>query len=290
MSIYMVVGGAGFIGSHLCRSLIGMGHVVFCVDNLLTGSMKNFEDIALDGKLNFIWHTRFEGDIVSNLDGIFYLASPTDPAAVKSYPLETLCSNGIDMYKYMWIAMQRNMKFMFISSVKIHGNCPRMTSYIVGKRYGEMLCDALGGKVARLANCYGPAMAMNDSRVIPTFIDRALKDEPLELWQGGRQIDSFCYVSDIVQGLIAFMESDCKGIMEFGAKEGISILDLADTVCSLTGSKSGYVTRGDIPVADECHKVADLKRARDELGWEPKVGIIEGLQTTIQDRIKRNAN
>lgn len=283
--IYMVTGGAGFLGSRLCDTLIREGHMVICVDNYTSGNFKNIEHLVNADRF-FITEGDVEGIFTPHVDGIFHLASPTDPATVKKYAYETLKANGSGIIRMLEYAHRLNKKFLFVSSVKVHGDCPRMTPYIIGKRYGEALCLEMGARVARLANTYGPGMAMRDSRVIPVFIDLMLRGDPVELWQGGGQIDSFCYVDDIIDGLIRFMESDSKGVIEFGAESGITIRDLADKIAGITGKRVPALVNNDIPVADECHKVADISRAKAELKWLPGVQLEEGLKRTVEDRKK----
>jgi nucleoside-diphosphate-sugar epimerase len=176
---------------------------------------------------------------------------------------------------------------LFVSTVKVHGDCERVQPYISGKRSGEQACMEAGAKVARLGNVYGPGMAADDSRVVPVFIRRALSGEPLSLWNGGEQTDSFCYVSDIVRGLIAFMDSDETGVMEMGNPEATSIRELADLVISLTGSSSRIITNENVLVAEECHKVPDIRRARERLGWVPGVALKDGLSIMIESMKER---
>lgn len=271
----LVTGGAGFLGSHLCESLVDRGDHVTCFDNLTSGSINNIAH--LEGP-------NFELTKVINagerFDQIYHLASPAAPAMIQKYP---------DMTEYVNHGGTRILlnnvasnKFLFVSTVKVHGDCERVQPYITGKRGGESICLARGLKVARLANSYGPRMALDDSRVIPTFIRRALLGEPLSLWNGGEQTDSFCYVSDVIRGLIAFMDSKEKGVIEFGAKEGIKIKDLAALITGLCGGDPVPFLTESIPVSDDCHQLANLTRAKTLLGWEPYISITKGLTLTIE--------
>ena len=283
---YLISGGAGFIGSHLCDALIKRGDSVVCVDSMITGSVRN------------IWHMlSIEGfELISSdalgvrcgdIDGIFHLASPAAPADIRNYPSVTISVNRNATKYLLEYARSQSAKFLFVSTMKVHGNCERVESYIAGKRAGEEYCAEYGAKVARLASVFGPRMALKDSRVIPVFITRALRGQPLSLWNGGGQIDSFCYVSDIVRGIIDFMDSDESGVIEFGNPEGISIIDLAKTILHLTGSISEITTNENVTVVDECHRIPDLQRAKEALDWNLEVNLKEGLMRTVMDFIYR---
>jgi nucleoside-diphosphate-sugar epimerase len=272
----LVTGGAGFIGSHLCKKLLSQGHHVFCADNLVTGSLKNIEKFSK----NFIF---IPGDIEDipdlNYDRIYHLASPTSPVAVNQHKYMTRRVNSIGTQKLL----EMPARFLFVSSIKVLGECTRVWDYIHGKKEGEKLCRQYGGKIARLASVYGPNMAIDDSRVIPVFIMNALRKETISLWNGGTQIDSFCYVSDIVDGLVAFMESEeSNETIEFGAKDGISILDLSRLILKIANANNIPIrTDESILVVDECHKVVDISKAKNLLGWEPKIQLQEGLEHTV---------
>jgi len=277
---YIVTGGAGFIGSHLCEELLRRGDKVVCIDNLTTGMLDNIRHLTVSP--NFQLMKMDALDVISmELDGIFHLASPTAPGDIQKFYKDTLSANGEGTFNLIRIAEQAKVKMIFVSSVKVHGNCPRVEPYIIGKRYGELLCQAFGQKVARLASIYGPRMRTDDSRVIPVFIQKALNNEPLHLWNGGEQVDSFCFVDDIVRGLITYMESNTNGVVEFGYPQGIKIKDLAQTILHLTESKSEIITTHNVMVVDECHKVADLEKAKSLLGWIPLTSLEDGLQKTI---------
>lgn len=184
--------------------------------------------------------------------------------------------------KLLNLAERTGSKLLFVSSVKVCGECPRVTDYIFGKRMGEELCLNSGAKVARLASVYGPNMALDDSRVIPVFITKTLRKEPISLWNGGSQIDSFCYVDDIVRGLISFMDSRHIGVVEFGAPEGISIKQLSEKIMNQITSDIDVKTDEQILVVDECHKVVDITDAKKMLDWAPAISLDEGLSRTIE--------
>jgi nucleoside-diphosphate-sugar epimerase len=281
----LVTGGAGFMGSHLCETLLRKGDNVLCVDNMVSGSLKNIDHLI--GVKTF---KLLECDVEAidqiiqqnqEIDCIYHLASPTSPNDVNNHKEMTRRVNSIGTCKLLSLAERIRAKLLFVSSVKIHGDCPRVTDYIYGKRIGEELALSAGAKVARLASVYGPNMSITDSRVIPVFITKMLRKEPISLWNGGTQIDSFCYVNDIVRGLISFMNSQEIGAIEFGAPEGISIKDLAEKIMKLITSDISVRIDESILVVDECHKVVNNWRAKALLDWSPVVSLDDGLKRTI---------
>lgn len=277
---YLVTGGSGFIGSHLCEVLINRGDIVICADNLVTGSSRNIRHLLPNPNFEFM-KCEVLNIPVRDIDGIFHLASPAAPVDIQRNTELTFRVNSNGTEYLLDCARSQSAKFLFVSTMKVHGNCERVESYIDGKREGERLCAEAGAKVARLASVYGPRMALGDSRVIPVFITRALRGEPLSLWNGGTQIDSFCYVSDIVRALIGFMDSDENEVIEFGDPKGISIIDLCKLILTLAGSYSQIITSEKVLVVEQCHNLPNLERARNTLGWEPKVSLLNGLQKTI---------
>jgi len=281
----LVTGGAGFMGSHLCRALIARGDNVLCVDNMVSGSFKNIENLAWSKNFKLL-----ECDVEAidqilqqnqEIECIYHLASPTAPNDVNNNKEMTRRVNSIGTCKLINLASRIRAKMLFVSSVKIHGDCLRVTDYIYGKRLGEELALCAGSKVARLASVYGPNMSLTDSRVIPVFITKTLRKEPISLWNGGTQIDSFCYVDDIVKGLILFMESNEIGAIEFGAPEGISIKNLSEMIMKEITSDIIVKTDENVLVVDECHKVVDITKAKTLLGWEPKISLKDGIKQTI---------
>jgi nucleoside-diphosphate-sugar epimerase len=280
----IVTGGAGFLGSNLCEALIKNGDNVICVDNMSSGTYDNIKNLAGD-RFKVIENDVEAIDYIlqqnQEVDCIYHLASPTAPSDVNKYKEMTRRVNSIGTCRLISFAERIKAKFLFVSSVKIHGECPRVTDYIYGKRIGEELTLSANWKVARLASVYGPNMSISDSRVIPVFITKSLRKEPISLWNGGTQIDSFCYVDDIVKGLILFMKSNEVGSIEFGAPEGISIKNLAEMIMNEINSDIVVKTDENILVVDECHKVVDGWRSKTLLGWEPKISLKDGIKQTI---------
>jgi len=298
----LVSGGAGFIGSHLCERLLSDGHFVRCIDDLSTGDLSNIGHLfdypgfrfSNAGVESCGWH---------DADAVFHLASPAAPGDINRLPVETLKAN-VEGTAHLMRSV-RTSKFMFLSSMKVLGDCPRVAPYIHGKRYGEYLCLDSGAKVARLASVYGPRMRLDDSRVIPVFINKALAGEPLSVWNGGRQLDSFCYIDDMIEALVRFMDSDETGLIEFGHPEPVSIIDLAKLIIELSGpscmrlyTSSGWsrvspkdseiLTNENVLVVDECHKVPDLSAAKEKFGWSPQISLREGLERTIRYVAEKN--
>lgn len=281
----LVSGGAGFIGSHLCKRLLSDGHFVTCVDDLSTGDLSNIGHLFNEPGFRFSnsgvascgWH---------DADAVFHLASPAAPGDINRLPVETLNAN-VEGTAYL-MRVTRAAKFMFLSSMKVLGECPRVAPYIHGKRYGEYFCLETGAKVARLGSVYGPRMRLDDSRVIPVFIRKALAGEPLSVWNGGRQLDSFCYIDDMIEALVRFMDSDETGLVEFGHPEPVSIIDLARLIIELTDSDSEILTNENVLVVDECHKMPDLSAAKAKFGWSPQTSLKDGLEKTIKYVAEKN--
>jgi nucleoside-diphosphate-sugar epimerase len=277
---YLVTGGAGFLGSNLCHELFRRGHQVLCVDNLMTGWQSNLDGLFGNSHFSFI-KASAEEIYRPEIDGIFHLASCAAPTDIQRYEKFVYFANKNatqTLFENYWSV---GSKFLFTSTMKIHGDCDRVDAYIRGKRAGEKICSENSAKVARLASVYGPRMSVTDSRVIPVFITRALRKLPLSVWNGGAQLDSFCYVDDIVRALIDFMESDHTGTIELGSPLAISIMDLARIILELTKSNSVILTHESIPVINECHRVPDLIDAHEFLHWKPVINLREGLKKTI---------
>jgi nucleoside-diphosphate-sugar epimerase len=237
------------------------------------------------------------------VDGIFHLASPTAPAETYKHAEMTLQVNTDGTHNLIEVADFWGARFLFASSVKVTDQITFNSTYIAGKREGERLCAKDENiKVARMGNVYGPRMAPNDSRVIPTFC-RAVRDkEPLRVWGDGQQVDSFCYVSDVIKGLISFMQSDVSRVVEFGDSEGITIEKLAHTVIDVLEVKDGTIcyeqpgggvclvpvdgtmsnNRSTSALHAKARKVPDTSRAMNELRWSPRVGLPDGLRRTYE--------
>ncbi len=299
----LVTGGAGFIGSHLCDRLLALGHEVTALDNLITGSTDNIEHLAGRRDFRFIHHDVTEYIFVSGrVDFIFHLASPASPADYLAYPIQTLKVGALGTHKALGLAREKGSGFLLASTSEVYGDPlvhpqpedywgnvnpvgPRGV-YDEAKRFAEALVFAynrfhgLRTKVARIFNTYGPRMRAGDGRVVPAFICQALRGEDLTVFGDGSQTRSFCHVRDTVEGLLRLAWSGSSGPVNIGNPDEMTVMEFARTILRLTGSRGGIV-HGPLPVDDPRVRRPDISRARSELGWEPAVGLEEGLGETI---------
>lgn len=309
MQTALVAGGAGFIGSHLCKSLIENNFFVVCVDNLITGEKKNIDELLDNPNFEFINH-----DIVKPLFSpekvgfVFHLASPASPNQEnpKSYinhPVETLLANSQGTHNLLEIAKKNSAKFLFASSSEVYGDplvSPQTEDYFgnvnpigvrsvydEGKRFGEALSlayfrkDNLDVRIARIFNTYGPKMP-DDGRVVINFIKQALRNASITVY-GGDQTRSFCYVDDLVEGLkkVIFSENLKGEVINLGNPDELKILELAKIIKEMTGSSS-KITFGEMPEDDPKKRKPDISKAKKLLEWEPKIPLREGLEKTIE--------
>jgi len=307
----LLTGGAGFIGSHLAETLINEGHDVVCIDNLLTGSRKNIEHLELNEKFSFIECDLLNVDKVNeklseydNFDLILHFASPASPIDYKKYPLETILVNSSATKYLLDLAKTHNASFLFASTSEIYGNPlehPQKESYYgnvntVGerscydesKRMGETLIHnyknlyGLDTKIIRIFNTYGPRMRINDGRAMPTFIVNALKGNPLPVFGDGNQTRSFCYVDDLVSGILAFINSkDFAGPLNLGNDSEITILELAKKIIDRTNSSS-KIEYLEMEKDDPVKRNPDINLAYEKLNYKPKVSLADGLVKTIE--------
>jgi len=303
MSTCVVTGGAGFLGSHLCDALLDRGHRVICIDNLETGSLANIEHIR-DDDFVFVNHDITEHvEVAEPVDSVFHLASPASPIDYQRLPLHTLKVGSQGTHNMLGLAKFKRARFLISSTSEVYGDPeihpqtedywgnvnpigPRGV-YDEAKRYAEALTMAyhrqqgVDTSIARIFNTYGPRMRPHDGRAIPTFLRQALQDKPLTVFGDGSQTRSFCYVDDEIQGLLALAESDVHLPVNIGNPDEYSLLELAKAVVEVSGSRSEIVFEA-LPVDDPRVRQPDITRARDLLGWEPKVGLEDGLRRTIE--------
>jgi dTDP-glucose 4,6-dehydratase len=300
---YVISGAAGFIGSHLCDQLIKNGHSVVAVDNLITGDVENIKHLTGHPGFEFI-----EGDVCRPLsisapvDRVFHLASLASPVDYLNHPLETLESGSTGTRNMLELARKTDASFLLTSTSECYGDPlehPQTESYWgnvnpVGlrscydesKRYAEAITMAyhrvygLRTNIARIFNTYGPRMALNDGRVVPAFIDHALKGAPLTVFGDGSQTRSFCFVSDLVEGLLLLSESGERLPVNLGNPVEMTILEFANEIRSRFDNAVG-VEYLPLPSDDPKLRRPDIAKARRILGWEPKVGLSEGLRATI---------
>lgn len=305
----LITGGAGFIGSHLCERLIRDGHEVVCLDNLLTGQEANLEPLRGEKRFRFLRRDLCEPvDWEEPLDYVLHFASPASPPDYLRHPLETLRVGSTGTWNALELARQRKAKFLMASTSEVYGDPevnPQPESYWgrvnpVGprsvydeaKRFSEALTMAyhkthgVDTRIVRIFNSYGPRMRKEDGRAIPNFITQALSGKPLTIYGKGGQTRSFCYITDLVEGICRLMESDLHEPVNIGNPVETTLLQLAQTILRLTGSSSALEYRP-LPQDDPKVRCPDIQMAREQLKWESKVPLEQGLRSTI-DWFRRN--
>jgi len=300
----LVTGGAGFLGSHLCDSLLKLGHEVVSVDNFYTGSMKNLSHLKQDTNFESIRHD-VTIPIYLEVDGIFNLACPASPIHYQSDPVQTLKTSVHGAINVLGLAKRTKARILQASTSEIYGD-PEVhpqkedywgrvnpigirACYDEGKRAAETLFfdyhrqHGLDIRVARIFNTYGPRMKLNDGRVITNFISQALQDRPITIYGDGKQTRSFCYVDDLIEGLIKlFFTEKVYEPVNLGNPAPITMLQLAKEVIELTNSKSEIVFE-DLPGDDPRDREPDISKAQGLIGWIPQVSRTTGLEKTIED-------
>jgi len=303
MARILVTGGAGFLGSHLCETLLKNGHEVIAMDNQVSGQTENLDDIFYHDRFTYYDHDVTEFIHVSGeLDWVCHLASLASPVFYREHQIKTLKVGALGTHKTLGLAKKKDAKYLFTSTSEVYGDPevnpqpedyrgnvdpygPR-SCYDESKRYGEAMVRAyrdehdIDVRVARIFNTYGPRMQLDDGRVVPTFIKQALTGQDLTVHGDGDQTRSFCYVTDLINGLVALMKSDVQTPINIGNPDERTILDLAETVLDLTDSESGIVHESRPPDDPEVRR-PDLTKAKAELDWEPEVPLEDGLERTI---------
>lgn len=306
MQSVLVTGGAGFIGSHLCDLLIDKGYKVICADNLLTGSKKNIEHLLDNPNFEFI-----EADVTSKFqvpdcEFIFHLASPASPVDYQNYSEETLLANSMGTLNILELAKNTGSKVLVASTSEVYGDPlehPQKETYFgnvntfgprscydESKRFAETATYVylhkynLDARIIRIFNTYGPRMKKDDGRVVSNFINASLSGNPINIDGDGSQTRSFCYVSDMVEGIFKamFSEGTKAEIFNLGNPDEYTVRQLADRIIKLTGSKSEIKYSGTFRENDPMRRQPDITKAKKILGWEPKVSLDEGLQKTIE--------
>ncbi|HST56531.1 MAG TPA: UDP-glucuronic acid decarboxylase family protein [Solirubrobacteraceae bacterium] len=304
MSTCLVTGGAGFLGSHLCDELIARGNRVICVDNFETGSLTNIAHIRDPEQFLHLGIDIIEPYFVEEpVDFVYHLASPASPIDYLRLPLHTLKVGSYGTHHTLGLAKAKRARFLIASTSEVYGDPqvhpqpetywghvnpigPRGV-YDEAKRYAEALTMAyhrqqgVDTAIVRIFNTYGPRMRANDGRAIPTFLRQALQDRPLTVFGDGSQTRSFCYVTDLIRGIIALSESGHHDPVNIGNPDEFTLLDLAETVKELTGSSSEIVHEA-LPTDDPKVRKPDITLARDLLGWSPEVSLRDGLQRTLE--------
>ena len=299
----MVTGGAGFLGSHLCRNLLSQGHEVLAVDNLYTGSKANITDLEKNPNFEFMRHD-ITFPLFVEVDGIFNLACPASPKYYQKDPVQTLKTCVVGSINMLGIAKRLGVPILQASTSEVYGDpevSPQNESYLgnvnpigiracydEGKRAAETIFFDYSRQygtqihVARIFNTYGPNMAVDDGRVVSNFIWQALNNKPITIFGDGSQTRSFCYVDDLIEGLISFFNSkNGPQLINLGNPGPISMLELAQEIIELTESNS-TLEFVDLPSDDPKQRVPDISRAQSALGWKPSIERKVGLQRTIE--------
>lgn len=298
----LVTGGAGFLGSHLCEVLLAKGYEVICVDNLITGNIENISHIEKE-------ITYIEYDVTKPLyleekiDFLYHLASPASPVDYLEMPIHTLKVGALGTHNMLGLAKQHGARFLLASTSEVYGDPlvnpqneeywgnvnpigPRGV-YDEAKRFAEAMTMAyhryhkLDTRIVRIFNTYGSRMRLNDGRVVPNFIAQALRGDDLTVYGDGSQTRSFCYVSDVIEGIYRLMMSDYTLPVNIGNPEEHTILEFANIILKITGSKS-KISFKPLPIDDPKQRRPDISRAKAILNWEPKVSLEQGLKQTIE--------
>ena len=310
----LVTGGAGFIGSHLCERLLALGHEVLCVDNFFTGRRTNVAHLLEDPHFELVRHD-ITFPLYVEVDEIYNLACPASPVHYQFDPVQTTKTSVLGAINMLGLAKRLRAKLLQASTSEVYGDPSvhpqtedywgnvnpngRRACYDEGKRCAETLCfdyhrqHGVLIKVARIFNTYGPRMHPNDGRVVSNFVVQALAGEPITVYGDGTQTRSFCYVSDLVDGLVRLMAADDEvtGPINLGNPGEFTILELAEMVINLTNSRSS-IAYASLPADDPVQRRPDIARARELLGWQPRIPLEEGLQRMIpyfEHRLQRNA-
>lgn len=303
MKRVLVTGGAGFIGSHLCERLIKEGEEVICLDNLFTGSKENIRHLMGEARFEFIRHDITQ-TVLLEVDEIYNLACPASPVHYQYNPIKTIKTNVLGMTNMLGLAKRVNAKILQASTSEVYGD-PSVhpqteeywgnvnpigirSCYDEGKRCAETLCfdyhrqNHVKIKIVRIFNTYGPNMNPDDGRVVSNFIMQALKGNDISIYGTGEQTRSFCYVDDLVDGMIRMMatQDEVTGPVNLGNPGEFTMLELAEKVIGLTGSKSKIAYKR-LPQDDPKQRKPDISKAKSWLGWEPRIALDEGLKRSI---------
>ncbi|MFQ6072418.1 MAG: UDP-glucuronic acid decarboxylase family protein [Methanosarcinales archaeon] len=302
MPTSLITGGAGFLGSHLIDLLLEENHDIICVDNLITGNLKNLEHVI--DQINYIKHDVSKPlYLEADIDYIFHFASPASPIDYQKLPIQTLKVGALGTHNMLGLAKEKNARFLLASTSEVYGD-PLVNPqpeeywgnvnpiglrgvYDEAKRFAEAMTMAyhryhnLDTRIVRIFNTFGPRMRIDDGRVVPNFITQGLKNEPITVYGNGKQTRSFCYVSDEINGIYKLMMSNYVYPMNIGNPDEISILEFAKIILELTGSKSEMVFKP-LPEDDPKVRRPDISKAMKILNWKPEVELKDGLKNTIE--------
>lgn len=299
----LITGGAGFLGSHICDNLLERGHEVICIDNLITGNASNIEHLKSNQKFRFVVHdvSRYI-DVQGPLDYVLHFASPASPPDYLQHPIQTLKAGALGTHNSLGLALAKKAKYLLASTSECYGDpsvSPQPESYwgnvnSVGirgvydeaKRFAEAITMAyyryhgVDTRIVRIFNTYGPRMRLNDGRALPNFMYQALTGKPITVYGDGSQTRSFCYVSDLVDGIYSLMESEEHSPVNLGNPQEITMREFAQRVKELSGTASPILFEP-LPEDDPKRRCPDIGKAKRILRWEPKVNLTEGLKLTF---------
>lgn len=305
----VVTGGAGFLGSHLCDRFLGEGKKVICIDNLITGSLNNIAHLKNVKEFEFIQHdVSKEIAVTGPVDYVLHFASPASPVDYLNYPIQTLKVGSLGTHNGLGLAKKKKAVFLLASTSEVYGDPqehPQKETYWghvnptgprgvydEAKRFAEAITLAyhryhkMDIKIIRIFNTYGPRMRINDGRVVPNFIYQALHGQPLTVFGDGKQTRSFCFYSDLVEGIVRLLYSKISGPVNIGNPDEFTILEFAKMVKEMSGSKSRIIYRP-LPKDDPKQRRPDISLAKKELKWRPEVKLERGLKETM-DWFKAN--
>ncbi len=314
MPVSLITGGAGFLGSHLCDHLLAKGHRVIAMDNLITGDIRNIEHLFGNKDFSYIHYdvTNYL-HVPGEIDFIFHFASPASPIDYLQLPIQTMKVGSLGTHKALGLAKEKGATFLISSTSEVYGD-PKVHPqtedywgnvnpvgprgvYDEAKRFSEALTMAyhryheVDTRIVRIFNTYGPRMRLNDGRALPTFMCQALDGEPLTTFGDGSQTRSFCYVSDLIRGIVLLAESSENDPVNIGNPKEITIRQFAEKIVELTGSRSTIVEKP-LPEDDPKVRQPDITRARQILSWNPEIDLEEGLKKTLdyfRERLKERS-
>lgn len=300
----LITGGAGFVGSHLCERFLAEGHEVICADNLITGALANIEPLRQNHRFSFIRHDISHPlEVEGPIDNILHFASPASPVDYLRHPIPTLKVGSLGTHNMLGLAKLKQARYLLASTSEVYGDPEQHPQreeywghvnpiglrgcYDEAKRFAEAITMAyhrfhgVNTHIVRIFNTYGERMRLDDGRVLPNFIGQALRGEPLTVYGNGSQTRSFCYVADLVEGIYRLLFADFHEPVNLGNPNEVTILDFAEEILQLTGSKSTIAYKP-LPADDPKVRRPDISRALELLQWEPKIDRHEGLVRTVR--------
>ena len=301
----VITGGAGFVGSHLCERFLAEGHEVVCVDNLLTGTLNNIDHLKADARFQFVKHDVSEPlEVDGAVDNVLHFASPASPADYLAHPIPTLKVGALGTHNALGLAKAKDARFLLASTSEVYGDPevhpqredywgnvnpigPR-GCYDEAKRFAEAITMAYhryhGVKthIVRIFNTYGPRMRLNDGRVLPNFMSQALKGEPITIYGKGDQTRSFCYVTDLVDGIYRLLFSDHPLPVNIGNPAEITVLQLAEEIIALVEGTKSQIVHEELPQDDPKRRRPDITKAQTLLDWNPTIDRADGLKRTLE--------